>query len=340
MNKKQSTQATFADQWIKKGPRESFLQKIDEVINWEPIAKVLKRNSKKLKIVGADPYPSLSMFKAILCQRWFELSDRGLEDALYYDLRVIQFSGFSVASEKPDHTTLNRFRNALLKQKLYKTLLDKLNIQLEDAGVLVKTGVIVDATLIDSSRRPRKIIEIMPEDRNEPKGDENKAYQVSYSDDVEARWVRKRNQPVYGFKASVATDTCHGFIRGGHVTGANESDMKQLERLLIELSIEEGTLIACDKGYASQENRKILKDMKLRDCIMNKAARNRPLTKSEVLVNKNISKFRYKVERCFGTLKRQYGFHQARYLGIIKTEMEFYLNAFAFNVKKFVNLVS
>ncbi len=223
MSKKQSTQATFADQWIKKGPRESFLQKIDEIINWEPIKKVLKRNSKKLKIVGAAPYPSLSMFKAILCQRWFELSDRGLEDALYYDLRVIQFSGFSVASEKPDHTTLNRFRNALLKQKLYKTLLDELNIQLEDAGVLVKTGIIVDATLIDSSRRPRKIIEIMPEDRNEPEGDEKEAYKVSYSGDVEARWVRKRDQPIYGFKASVATDTCHGFVRGGHAEPMNRT---------------------------------------------------------------------------------------------------------------------
>ncbi len=116
--------------------------------------------------------------------------------------------------------------------------------------------------------------------------------------------------------------------------------MKQLKRILTELNIEEGTLIACDKGYASQENRNILNDMKLRDCIMNKAARNRPLTESEILFNQNISKLRYKVERCFGTLKRQYGFHRARYLGIVKTEMEFYLNAFAFNVKKFVNLVS
>ncbi|MDH5560752.1 MAG: transposase [Deltaproteobacteria bacterium] len=88
---------------------KSFLDKVDEDINCKPIEKLLKRNTKRLKdLIGADPYLILAMFKSILPQRWFGLSDRDLENALYNDLKLIRFTRFSVSSEKPDHTTICR----------------------------------------------------------------------------------------------------------------------------------------------------------------------------------------------------------------------------------------
>ena len=97
-----------------------------------------------------------------------------------------------------------------------------------------------------------------------------------------------------------------------------------------------GESIFADKGYSSQLNRFVLQVRGLADGIMYKAARNRELTLSEKFTNRQVSSVRSKVERAFGTLKRGYGFYRARYLGRAKVELEFLLNAMAFNLKKAV----
>ena len=95
-----------------------------------------------------------------------------------------------------------------------------------------------------------------------------------------------------------------------------------------------------DKGYCSRANRERLSRLGHYDGIMHKTARGRALDPEQKEFNRTISKLRYQVERAFGTLKRDYGFQRARYLGQAKLEVEFFLNAFCFNVKKAVRLVS
>ncbi|WP_369334278.1 transposase [Solidesulfovibrio aerotolerans] len=97
-----------------------------------------------------------------------------------------------------------------------------------------------------------------------------------------------------------------------------------------------GGCIYADKGYSSQLNRHVLQARGLADGIMHKAARNRALSADEKAANRLISSVRAKVERAFGTLKRGYGFFRTRYMGIPKVELEFLLNAMAFNLKKAV----
>ncbi|MDH5560751.1 MAG: transposase [Deltaproteobacteria bacterium] len=133
----------------------------------------------------------------------------------------------------------------MLIKDLYRKILAELNRQLGKAGVLVKEGAIIDTKLVESSRRPGKYIEEITEDRKEP--DEGTVYRVRYSEDTEARWVKKANKAHYGYKANVATDAEYGFVQGGHVTGSNESAMKQLQRVLDDQNFNEGTLIACVK---------------------------------------------------------------------------------------------
>jgi transposase, IS5 family len=120
------------------------------------------------------------------------------------------------------------------------------------------------------------------------------------------------------------------------VTSANRADTTELERLVDGLHLPEGSMIFADKGYASESNRNILAEKKLKNGIMDKAVRNKSLTRIQIIINKLISSIRYKVERSIGTLKRGYHFTRMRYVGLKKGNMEFLLNATAFNLKKAV----
>ena len=209
-----------------------------------------------------------------------------------------------------------------------------LNRPLEASGLLVKTGAIVDATLVQSQRRPDKVIDVEPEEASPGQA------RVSYSDDTKADWTIKMGRPHYGYKQYLAVDSRNGFILGGHVTSASRSDRNELERTLEGSDLNEGRLVMADKGYCSRANRLRLAQWGHFDGIMHKAVRGRGLEPEKKEFNRTISKLRYQVERAFGTLKRDYGFHRARYLGKAKLEVEFFLNAFCFNLKKAVRLTS
>lgn len=331
-----STEESFLDYCIKQRPgQKSFLDDVDQVIEWRPVERLLKKHYKKIKAADGRPaYPPLPLFKMLLLQRWYDLSDPGLEAAVNDRLSFLRFTGFSLESAIPDETTICRFRKELLRKGLYRKLLEKINQQLEGHGLLVKRGAIVDATLVASCRRPRKVMEVRPEDGPEDRKSEAPRPKVTYSDDVEATWVRKGNQPHYGYKVHMATEAIDCFILGGHVTPAHRADTAEFERVVDDLALAPKTMVLADKGYCSENNRAILKDRDLADGIMLRAARNRSLTPEAVARNRLISKLRYGVEQCFGTLKRRYRFGRARYLGRAKTELEFYLNAMAFNIRK------
>ena len=205
--------------------------------------------------------------------------------------------------------------------------------QLERHGLIVKQGAIVDASIVVSSRRPRKIQTI---EELEGQEDEEPQYQVNttYSDDPDAAWTIKAKKPYYGYKVHMACDAGHGFIIGGHVTSANRADTKEMMEVVKESRVQKGSMVFADKGYASAKNRCALEESRITDGIMYKAARGKPLSEPKKLINRVISGLRGKVERGFGTLKRDYGFHRTRYLGYAKVKMEFLLDAMAFNLKK------
>lgn len=341
MGDKISTQMGFADLMVcHRKAKSSFLDEVDQMVDWRPIEKILNRNyKKKASADGRPAYPALRLFKMLLIQRWYNLSDPGLEEAVNDRISFLRFTGFSLENGVPDETTICRFRNELAERSLFERLLNKINEQLQSKQLLVRRGTIVDAGLISSSRRPRKIIDVMPEDRKEGETDTTSASKLTYSDDIEASWVRKGNQPHYGYKMHMATDPS-GFVLGGHVTPANMSDTGEFIRILSSLALPSNASVLADKGYASRKNRDYLQGKGYRDGIMSKAARGRSLTEQEKARNKGISKFRYVVEQTFGTLKRRYGLFRARYVGRLKTQSELLLCSIAFNLRKAATMLT
>lgn len=138
----------------------------------------------------------------------------------------------------------------------------------------------------------------------------------------------------------MGTDAFEGFVLGGHVTPSHVSDSTELGALVEELDLPEGAVVLADKGYAGRSNRTGLAHRRLRDEIMENAWRNRPLSEVSRTRNLLIGKLRYVVGQGFGTFKRRDGFHLARYLGRIKTELEFHLLAMAFNLRKVVGMMA
>ena len=139
------------------------------------------------------------MFKILLLQSWYELSDLAMEESLCDRYSFSRFAGISLDEDVPDHTTICRFRNLLAKKKLLQPLLNEVNGQLAVQGKLVKSGCVVDATLISSAYRPRKQvdIEMVTTDREED-SDNDCQVTLSYSKDTEAAWTRKGSSYYYG----------------------------------------------------------------------------------------------------------------------------------------------
>lgn len=337
-----STDKGFMDHFVERRvDEEGFLSQVDRLTDWSPIEKLLKKHYKKVAAADGRPaYPALTMFKILLMQRWYDLSDAGMSEALRDRLSFLKFSGLSFHSPTPDASTICRFRQALAHKDLYRRLLKGINRQLDGRGLIIKTGVAVDASLVASSRRPRKVIEVSPAEEEGASIPEDSGVKVSYSDDAEASWTVKGKQPHYGYKVHMGTDANEGFVLGGHVTPAHVSDSVELESLVDELSLPEGTLVLADKGYVGQRNEAVLEARGLKNGIMEKAWRNHPLSREARTRNLLIGKLRYVVEQGFGTLKRSYRFGRARYLGRLKTEIEFHLLAMAFNLKKAVRLAA
>ncbi|MHC1712859.1 MAG: IS5 family transposase [Solidesulfovibrio sp.] len=219
-------------------------------------------------------------------------------------LSFVRFVGLSLDhDEVPDATTICRFRLSLMERNILKRLLDKLNHQLERQGLLVRKGAIVDASVVSSARRSIKVLDVLPEDREEDSGDAPDVT-VSYSDDADAAWLRTGSRAYYGYKIHAAMDSQDGFVLGGHATPANRSDTEEFVCVLGEIGVRAGESVYADKGYSSQLNRHVLAVRGLSDGIMHKAARNRELTLAEKVANRQVSSVRLKVERAFGTHKQ------------------------------------
>ncbi len=318
--------------------KENKLIKLSRIIDWGKIGKQLK-GLYLYEINGSGgqkPYDSLKMYKAILLGQWYSLSDPELEEALKVRLDFMMFTGLE--GEVPDETTLCRFRNRIIEKGLGEKLFKEINKALEEEGLKVKKceGAVIDATIIESAARPKTTIDIIAEDRREEAAKEIKTNKINYSKDSEARWIKKGKKCYFGYKGFIAAESKEGYIEKVHVTPANKSEVKELEKIIPE---SHPNRIYADKGYASKDNRAKIKERRIKDGIMEKAVRGKQLTSWQKTKNRIISKKRFIVEQAFGTLKRRFKFSKAAYMTVIKVEAQLLVKATCFNLLKAINKV-
>jgi len=338
MKRLRTPQLSFGDlQLQRRKVKSEFFNQINSVIDWHPLRALIEPClGKGLSTTGRPCYDCMVLFRMELMRVWYGLSDGEIEEQVNDRLSFCRFAGLGMDDAVPDSTTLCRFRNALVKSEVYDRLLSEVNRQLASRHVMVTTGVIVDASVTDSPRRPRgqKEYEVV-EDRHEDEGADTANARLVEKPrpgvDMEARWVKKAGKCHFGYKRHTVVNQ-DGLVIAEETTPANESDIKHLATPLGKAGLMQGTPVMADKGYDSSGNREALSRMKLKSRIMHKAQKNRRLTERERAVNRAVSKVRYAVERTFGSMHRWFGAGVARYVGLARTHAQHIMEAIAYNL--------
>lgn len=311
---------------------DDALAKIDALMDWPSFLPILKRGLGRSG-VGPQGYDPLILLKCLLIGQWHGLSDPKLERALKVRLDFMIFCGLDLHAPVPDETTHCRFRNALVRGGVYDDLLAEVCRQIEAHGLKLKEAdaAIIDATLIESAARPRTHIDA-PRDRAE--GESRDDPELHFSADPDARWVKKGSKSILGYKGFARADE-EGFVTKVHTTPANRGESPEFATMINGANAQR---VLADKAYASKANRDMLRGLH-RDGIMRKAVRGRPLRASQKRFNKLISKRRFRVEQCFGTMKRLFGLYRARYFGLDKTHAQMAMAAIGQNLLKAANKI-
>jgi len=288
--------------------KEQFLNQMDQIIPWKELSKAIEPHYPKPRGSGRRPVGIERMLRIHFMQHWFNLSDPGMEEALYDIPAMRDFAGIDLGNEAaPDETTICKFRHLLEKKNLGERLFHLVNAYLQENNLFVSKGTIVDATLIDA-----------------PTSTKNKDKQR----DPEMHQTRKGNQWYFGMKAHIGVDSQSKLIHSVAVTAANVHDSQLLEDLLHG----EETVVWGDSAYSGQTSVIRRCSPKARDLTNKKGARNRKLTELERRKNRNKSKVRAKVEHAFGIMKRQFGFTKVRYRGLEKNANHTYTNCALVNL--------
>jgi IS5 family transposase len=253
------------------------------------------------------------MFKIVLLQQWYGLSDPGAEEAVRDRLSFRRFCGIPLDEETPDHSSIWRFRQRIDKLGLSEKLLAEVNRQLDARGLIVKRGTLVDATIISAAvKRPA-----FEDGQVNPR-------------DPDASFTVKNGETHFGYKAHLAVDEESGVVRQAEMTSADLHDSQRGEALI---QGDEKAYYA-DKAYDSRALRAKLAEMGIEDRIAYKARRNKPLVNWQAWFNKTASSVRVGVERANATMKNWYGMGRVRYRGLARNHCHLQFVAMAMNMKR------
>jgi transposase, IS5 family len=320
MGQRQDGQFSFVEALLPSGVgRNGKLEKLDALVDWHAFAALLG-GLRVEQAVGRPAYQALPMFKALLLQSLYGLSDQGLEEAVADRLSFRRFLGLGLAEEVPDHTTLCRFRNRLAQAGMLELLFAELGRQLDEAGLILRSGSMLDATLIETTAaRP-------PKDPSKGK-----------PSDPDAAFTRRqgRQGSTYGYKAHVGVDQGSGLIRKAVTTPANVNDTVVADDLI---SGDERAVLA-DSAYHTHERAKALRAKGVKARLMRRPNKHHPeLPPRLKRFNQLIARRRAQVETTFATLKRRMGLNVIRYRGLAKAQAQVMLAALAFNLKRWAAL--
>ena len=261
---------------------------------------------------GRAAWPPLVLFKALLLQSLYGLSDRELEEALGDRLSFRRFAGLGLDDTIPDHTVLSRFRNLLVGEALMEVLFGELDRQLEKAGMILKRGTMLDATLIDAVSAPST-----PE---------------RPSKDADARVTARKGKSgvTFGYKAHVGVDEGSGLIRTVLTTPANVNDTVMADRLIRG----DEKAVWADAAYDTHARRSRLKAEGRKVRIARRPNRHHALPARLKHYNRLIARRRAAVETTFVTLKNRMKLTAIRYIGLAKAAAQVTMAAIAFNMRR------
>jgi len=300
------------------------LERISALLDWAAIERLL--SPLRSGAMGAPGYPSLVLFKALLLQRWYALSDPALEEGLVDRLSFRRFVGLALSDPIPDHSTLWRFRESL-KGEFTERLFAEIGRQIEASGFVLRQGTLIDASLIPAAfNRPAR-----PSEPQAPGEDGRPASKLIRSAlDADAAWTHKEGIYHFGYKLHAAMDRTSRIIRRLIFTPANVNESAVADDLICG----DEAAVYADKAYDSHARSARLEAMGIENAIMRRGHRWHSLKPTDHQRNARIARIRGAIEPLFALIKNVHGLKRARYRGLARNACAFHIAAIAINLKR------
>jgi len=331
MRERESTQLSFADTVVAQlgGKRtQALLDQLNAAIDWESLARPIRavyRNDDG----GSPAEPVVMMVKILMLQKWFNLSDPQAEEQLNDRVSFRRFVGLRGGDAAPDETTLVVFRRRLREADLDRKLFDIVKRLIEERGLLVKEGTLVDALILEA-----------PTGRKTGKSEGKASAKDEAGNDIttrdkDASFTKKHGRTYHGYKGHVAADQS-GIVTDFEFSTASHHDSRYIDGL----TKKEKRAVIADAAYSDQERRRRLEKRKVTDGIAYKRHRGqKELSPSTKKLNRVIASIRAAVEHTMARL-RKWGAMRTRYRGERRNRFDFALTLVAHNLRRAMWLAS
>lgn len=317
------------------------LERLKECIDFEYFRKPLEKffhKERDPRDGGRPPYDYVMMFKVLILQRYYNISDDAMEFSVLDRLSFMRFLGLTLSDQVPDAKTIWYFRDRLTQGDMIRKLFEYLDKQLDAEGVVVHKGKIVDATIVEvpRQRNTREENEQIKEGEIPKKWEEDP--DKLRQKDTDARWTKKNEQTYFGYKDHVKVDAKTKLITGYEVTPASVHDGEEIGALTDKKEDALQSLYG-DSAYRSRETEEMLKKKNITSRIHEKGYRGNPLTKQQMNRNRKKSETRARVEHVFGFMTMSMRGLYIRCRSAVRAEATIGLINMTYNIFRLVQLL-
>jgi len=310
------------------------LKSINAVVDWRVFRPILNKGLGKARKshAGRPPYDAVLMFKLLILQSLYTLSDEQTEYQVRDRLSFQRFVGLEPESRVPDAKTLWLFKESLKQGKLEEKLFSTFGRYLEQLGLQAQQGTVVDARIVPVPRQRNSRDENQTiKDGLLPSEWAEQPHKLAQKD-TQARWTKKRHQNYYGYKNHIGVDVKHKFIRRYTVTSAEVHDSQVFE-LLLDKHNARRTVYA-DSAYRSEAAETMLREKDYISRVHHRAWRGQPLNTLQERWNKARSKVRARVEHVFGHQVQSMKQTMVRGIGLERIRLKIGMANLAYNMKR------
>ena len=308
------------------------LVKLQAHINFEvfraALTEALKKESQSG--AGAPSYDYVMMFKILVLQKYYNLSDDKMEFHVLDRMSFMRFLGLALCDKVPDSKTIWCFREALTQAGMIEKLFYQVNELLTGKGVIVNSGTMVDASFVEVPRQRNSRDENSQIKKGEvPKEWEENPHKLSQKD-TDARWTQKNKVNYYGYKNHVKADIKTKLIKKYAVTDASVHDSQTVETLIDDTDKEQE--LYADSAYTGETIENLLAGKEIQPQINEKGYRNKPLTDEQKQSNRIKSKTRARVEHIFGFVENSMNRSVIRTIGAVRAQAQIGLMNLTYNL--------
>jgi len=342
-NPKAKVEKGFFDEELRRDELSEFkgpLSYLNEIVDWEIFRPILEEAipRKDQSKGGRRPFDHIFMFKILILQRTYNISDEQTEFQIKDRLSFQAFLQIGLADVVPDARTIWLFRDALGKTNAVRLLFERFDLYLHKRNLILNQGSIIDASFVDvpRQRNSRDENELLKKKNEVPVEWQAQPKKLAHKD-VNARWTIKNRELHYGYKNHIKVDAGSKLITKYAVTAASKHDSQVLEELLDKK--DEDQPLWADSAYCGEKQLEILKAHKIKSRVHERAYRGKPLTQEQKDSNREKSKIRVRVEHVFGFVENSMGGSWLKCIGEVRNSAHIGLMNLTYNICRFRQLL-